>query len=400
MNKLTNEDFTNLNDIRINILKKRLASCDDIELLESLTIEHPELSYERYKRLLVLKGKAFREAQFVTIGQSGCSIVSLMVFNENDYATPFSKSILSSINKIKNMLESDFNVAFSFDNFDGASFELALYIAAYCLKYDRTIKDNIVFSGIINQDTIETPYFSKKQACVKKNKKRLIGNMSLQNALLESLNPKSLIIWASKEKPNTDLEPIIVGELPKRSWKNIISKTASKIVPNARLAFRCPATFAFGLAAKLGSNHSYTVLHYALGSYYDIEISRILKEVNENIELLEVDGVVNSKTINLTIHLASHQPSFAPVDGANILIKSKTIGNIAIESYVQITRQINNYINILRKQGAEYFNIVISAPVAIAFMLGWAVGKFLPASLWQYFTKDSQYYKVFDVNKL
>ncbi len=396
MKKLSNNDFKNLDEIRIDILKQRIANCEDIELLESLEIPNALLSYERYKRLLILKDKPFKEAQFITIGQTNCNIVSLMVYKDG-YIRPINNN---SINKVKSLLNFDFNVIFNNDRFDGASFELALYMAGYCLKNNRTVKDHLVFSGVIHQNKVLTAYFDKKQKCAQKANKKLIGNISLEKAVIQSLNPKSLIIWASKDTLNVAFEPVMVGELKKRGWKNAIIKAASQIPPGCSIAFRCPATFAFGVGAKLGSTYSYEVLHFANGQYQGFTTSRKLKEIDGNTSLLEIEGNIG-KIVNLTIHIASHQPGFAPVDESNVLVKTKTTGNIPISEYEEIVRQINNCINNIRKQNiVEHFNIVLSMPVAMAFALGWAVGKFIPASVYQYFVTDNKYCKVFDVNRL
>jgi len=396
------EYLDNLNNKRREILIEQIKNTHDVESLKKIPKSEDLLYYCAQKRLLELYNKPYKEAEFVVVGNRQNKFIKLLVFEGN------SEDIRTK--KIKDFLKCTFDVVFDDNNFAGDSYQLAMYAAVYALIYDRNIIENLVFSGELKTDHFYTSKFEEKNNFCTKNKKQLIGGefLSITEVKGKSFKPRKVLIWAKDDDSETPVgfKIIKIGILPKESWVNIIKETASKILPDDYLALNGPSTFAFGLGAELGSTRSYTFLNYSTGDYTSpITATRNLKEINNKIDKINIDDTnvdnTANKNINILFYFASHAPK-PPTNKQNIIIEAKDKkGFIALEEYGEIVRQINNAINMIKmRYKFDSFNLVFSMPVGMAFLLGWAVGKFLNADVYNYFPDTSQYYKVFNLKEL
>jgi hypothetical protein len=395
------EYLDNLNNKRREILIEQIKNTHDVESLNKIPKSEDLLYYCAQKRLLELYNKPYKEAEFVGVGNRQNKFIKLLVFEGN------SEDI--RIKKIKDFLKCTFDVVFDDNNFAGDSYQLAMYVAVYALIYDRNIKENLVFSGEFKTDHFYTSKFEEKNNFCTKNKKQLIGGefLSITEVIGKSFKPRKVLIWAKDDDSKTPVgfKRIKIGTLPKQSWVNIIKKTASEILPDDYLALNGPSTFAFGLGAELGSTRSYTFLNfdYSTGDYTSpIRATRNLKEINDKIDKININlDNITDKNINILFYFASHAPK-PPTNKQYIYIEAKDKkGFIPLEEYGEIVRQINSAINMIKMQyKLDSFNLVFSMPVGMAFLLGWAVGKFLNADVYNYFPDTDQYCKVFNLNEL
>lgn len=397
------EYLNNLNSHRKKILKDQISQTNNIQELNQIPSNISDLYYLAQKRLLELENKEYKEAEFVVIGnnQNNTKLIKLLVYDspkQNIYTR-----------KIKQLLNYNFDVLFEDADFAGDSYQLALYIAAYALCYKMKIKENLVFSGALKGGSFVTEkYDEKNNFCSKLNKQLIGGELSITEVVKQSFYPRKILIWASKEKKYyPEFQLIDIGLLPKKSWVSKIKNTKEKINPNDYLAFNGPSVFAFGLGAALGSNYSYTILQFNNGEYKEaITTSRYLKTIDNKTDKIEIteNNVINNTECDILLHFASHAPKNPTTNQnfkQNIVIKSKVTGNISLEDYTEYVRQINVALNqIKEKYHFKTINLVLSMPVAMAFALGWAVGKFLNANLYNYFPNTASYYKVFNLTKL
>jgi hypothetical protein len=395
------EYLDNLNNKRREILVEQIKNAHDVESLKKIPKSEDLLYYCAQKRLLELNNKPYKEAEFVVVGNGQNKFIKLLVFEGN------SEDIRTK--KIKDFLKCTFDVVFDDNNFAGDSYQLAMYAAVYALIYDRNIIENLVFSGGLKTDHFYTSKFEEKNNFCTKNKKQLIGGefLSITEVISKSFELRKVLIWAKDDdsKIPDGFKIIKIGILPKESWVNIIKETASKILPDDYLALNGPSTFAFGLGAELGSTRSYTFLNfdYSTGDYtYPITATRNLKEINDKSDKININpDKITDKNINILFYFASHAPK-PPTNKQNIIIEAKDKkGFIPLEEYEEIVRQINSAINMIKMQYKfDSLNLVFSMPVGMAFLLGWAVGKFLNADVYNYFPDTDQYCKVFNLNEL
>lgn len=390
--------LNNLNPGKLSILIEQISQSNNIEELKSIPKDKPCVYYYSQKRLFEIEGMPFKETEFVAIGNKQNKLIKVMVFEGKNSTNPYVK-------KISKLLKFDFDTIFDDLNFEGDSYNLALYIAAYALLHSKNIKENYCFSGVIDEAlNITTPSFKEKQKFANSKNKIMLGeNLSLHEILRETFYPDRKIILAKEE----DLilpgfKVLKIGFLQKDDWTSIIKKTAKFIEPEDEIAFNCPSSFSFGLGAYLGSLYFYKVLHFQAGKYEQALItSRYLKAIDYNFnDLIISQPESQSSEYNILFHFASHEP-LPPTQNPTIKIETKIKGNISSNDYEEITHQINNAINYLKREYKfEKVNLVFSMPVDMAFALGCAVGKFLNASIYHYFFESGSYFKVFDLNAL
>ncbi|PMP65195.1 SAVED domain-containing protein [Desulfurella multipotens] len=388
----------NLNPKRLEILKEQIKNSHDIETLRNIPENYRSIYYCAKKRLFELENIAFKETEFVAIGNSKNKLIKIIVFKAKNPNNHYTK-------KIKELLKFDFDAIFNDENFDGDSYNLAMYVAAYALMHNKNIKENYCFSGIIDESLkIKTPGLQEKQKYANSKNKILIGeNLNLHEILNQVFMPDRKLILARNEQLSVPgFKVLNVGNLPKIDWTSTIKQAAKFIEPFDEVAFNCPASFAFGIGAYLGSIYPYKVLHFQSGQYLQaLDTDRELKTIDYNFSELVINTLESApKELNILLHFASHEPT-APTNKPTIKIEAKVKGNIPIENYKETTRQINNAINYLKRQYQfKKVNLVLSMPVAMAFALGCAIGKFLNASVYHYFFDSGSYFKVFNLSDL
>lgn len=214
------------------------------------------------------------------------------------------------------------------------------------------------------------------------------------------------------------------------AWRRLIHKLEDKFwrlaerIPGRKvyqIFLAGPSTLALALGATIGSRSEYVFYHYMAGSgnnpYHRVidfsreefrEGSHILKTAVPEYRLIRVRGLeklgrTRKREALAAIHLAAHNPSGdvekrARAEGRPaIFIDSDFGGTIPLEQdWVALSREISSVIlQASARANIDRLHLFLSLPLPIAFALGSALGKFVRATVYNYFTPPGEYAGVF-----
>jgi hypothetical protein len=183
-----------------------------------------------------------------------------------------------------------------------------------------------------------------------------------------------------------------------------IEKIGNIVVLN--VFFKCPIPLAISLGASINVSKPIVLWHYEpskKGNYVrviDLTFNRrqklrrpIQAEEQNALKHIKVSVKRNegSRTVAISIYLASHKPKIDKYDGDIIEVKSATPCYISpAEDWLEIVNEIYNVIMNEVNSGKEV-DVYASMPLPIAFALGMALGNKSPVRLYHWF-QDKQMY--------
>lgn len=187
-----------------------------------------------------------------------------------------------------------------------------------------------------------------------------------------------------------------------------------------------PAALAVALGATVGSRNEFVFYHYQPGTgsnpYHAVvdfsadsipEGPHILKSRLTQFEFIEVSGIEELEQsketeVLIAVYLAGHDPipdvrrrgrdSGLPV----VTIESKFKGTIPLDiDWIRLSREVSTVLfNAAGKENIDRLHLFLSTPLAIAFCVGTALGKFVRATVYNYFPNPGKYFEVFKLEEL
>jgi hypothetical protein len=220
-----------------------------------------------------------------------------------------------------------------------------------------------------------------------------------------------------------------------QSWKETILRIERKFwrlaerLPGRKvyhIFMNGPSTLSLALGATMGSRNEFTFYHYMPGTgsnpYHPLidfkvaEVSvgpHILKSRVKELEFIRVSGVENiDKNKNsealVAIYVAGHNP-ISDVSKRSketgipmVTIESRYEGTIPLEvDWIRISSEISSVLlNIAGNESIDRLHLFLSMPLALAFCVGTALGKFVRATVYNYFPNPGKYFEVFKLEEL
>lgn len=220
-----------------------------------------------------------------------------------------------------------------------------------------------------------------------------------------------------------------------KDWHNTILKIRERFwelaaeLPGRKVyqfIMNAPASLALALGATIGSRNEYIFLHYMAGTgenpYHDVidfskeQISagvRILHtriDKFEHIQALGLEDLNQSKPVEIlvAIHLAGHCPIGDVAKRSKetglpmIVIQSHFGGTIPLNAdWIRIAREVANVLlKVSSQENTERLHLFLSLPLPVAFCVGTALGRFVRATVYNYFPKPGRYFEVFKLEEL
>jgi hypothetical protein len=166
------------------------------------------------------------------------------------------------------------------------------------------------------------------------------------------------------------------------------------------------ASLGFLVGALIGARKKTVILHYQGGYYKAIDMSKDPRVIKQNVSEYKVIQFQDCNTdkedkeeVALILNIASHNPighSKSYIEKNLPQIKSICVistiysGNIPLEEFLTISRELYTYINTIK----EKIHLFYSIPVPIAISLGMAIAHFKDITLYHFDSKKSEYTKI------
>uniref|UniRef100_A0A7C4RXD0 SAVED domain-containing protein n=1 Tax=Fervidobacterium pennivorans TaxID=93466 RepID=A0A7C4RXD0_FERPE len=181
------------------------------------------------------------------------------------------------------------------------------------------------------------------------------------------------------------------------------------------LSLMVPATFALALGMNLSRSQipPMVVYHYQAGRYFPvvdlIDNPRKVKDISKSMEniLLDFENEATSKECAILIQFASHSMKSSVAEflkknntSCSMLeITDKSVGNLEIGDWSKEVSEVYKAIQDIRRENyIERFHFFMSAPISFAFVLGLSLGRYVPATIYQFIPSSQEIYK--DVIKI
>lgn len=219
------------------------------------------------------------------------------------------------------------------------------------------------------------------------------------------------------------------------AWRETISKIDRRFwrlaerIPGRKvyhLFMNGPATLAMALGAVIGSRTEFIYYHFMPGTgtlpYHPVvdfrsetipEGPHILKSRVDDYRLVRVSGMERldpdrCTQVAVAIHLAGHDPTgdvrqWVRADGHPVVtIASRFRGTIPLTAdWIRLAREVATpLLEMMGREGVERLHLFLSAPLPVAFCVGVALGRFVRASVYNYFPEKGAYEEVFKLEEL
>ncbi|OPX35834.1 hypothetical protein B1H10_00355 [candidate division KSB1 bacterium 4484_188] len=217
-------------------------------------------------------------------------------------------------------------------------------------------------------------------------------------------------------------------------WKTTITKIENKFwrlaerIPGRKtyhFFMNGPATLAFAMGATIGSRNEYVFYHYMPASgrnpYHDIinfeksdspEGHHKLKTKIKKYKMIHASGEdklngMPRRDVLVALYLAGHSPVGDVTERSKqsglplIVIQSKFKGTIPLDQdWILLSQEVSSVLlDIAGRENVERLHLFLSVPLPIAFCVGSAMGKFVRATVYNYFPGLGGYEKVFNLEE-
>lgn len=222
--------------------------------------------------------------------------------------------------------------------------------------------------------------------------------------------------WISRRESNLpadrDAWLNAISRIEKAFWRLAATIPGKKVY---HFFINAPAALAMGIGALLGSRNRYVLYHYqgSGGKLYHpvlrVETTRELKTQINHYKSINVEGIEEVKgEVFVSLYLAGHDPRGAVARLAEgkrasmVSVTGKFEGAIPIENdWLNIAKEISSLmLDLSARKEVKRLHVFLSLPVVISFAVGSALGKFVPASVYNWFPSENSYCEVLRLEEL
>ncbi len=169
------------------------------------------------------------------------------------------------------------------------------------------------------------------------------------------------------------------------------------------LGFDGPASLFLGFGVATGMV-PFTVYHYRKETSDYVRVTDCTRDYKERTEEFRelrfslLEGKMEEACIE--VKLASHEPFFPNCSSVlEVEIKTKR-GNIELEKFVDVVRELYSFFNLLYDRGVRKFKVILSVPVVVGFLLGTAIGNYWDIEVYQYFKPEEKVLPVLNLREI
>ncbi|MFN3978330.1 SAVED domain-containing protein [Sulfurihydrogenibium azorense] len=412
----------------------------DYKLLsEKLNLSEDEI-YE-----IFVKGKQAFEVYFPVYlpDEEEAHLYKALIVEGTSKTFTFNKFV--DLQTIKAAANKDFFVIFS-NYFTGDSYQFS--IVAGLIAKDKNILKNLAFTGKVSSSGKILPvnHVNEKEKITKANEKNLITpddistleelefwlnssqipviliNRNTDNNIKESLNQietlikqdcpyftiKNLIKFYNLSEEDLYIITPSIDFSNREELLNILKQFEERLeklfsVRNSILYISLSvASLGFLVGSLIGARKKVVILHYQ-GEYRKaIDMSKDPRVIKENVKeysIIQPESCNTDQEIALILNIASHNPvNFAksyieknlPHVKSTCVINTIYGGNIPLEEFLTISRELYTYINTIK----DKIHLFYSIPVPISISLGMAIAHFKDITLYHYDSKNTTYIKI------
>jgi len=375
---------------------------------------------------------------FPAVGNShSCIVQGIAVPGADNVCSPW---LNVKADSVKNLIKEGFLLCFD-RKFQGNSFQASL---AYSLLF-KNVPEGFMLSGKVDEKgNFTADRVKEKEELVRKRGFKLIteGNIFKIHEVLSGENVTVPFVVSTGTPPirsfcksaNIDIKTLVKvfglsadafslelpAHLPPSNWRRFVNEFSQKVEnlkkvvanPFLHVGLRTPASLAFGMGASLGTGKiPVAVYHYENGRYFRVADlstnSRKIKLRRKHLKLIgveELTGISSGQAV-IAIQIASHETfKRAKLFAENIkadyfYISAKNYkGAIPLDvDWTEVVSEVYSILNSIYDKGYEKMHIVMSVPVAIAFLLGMAVGNYWHVIVYNYFRDSGGYEPVLNV---
>ena len=397
---------------------------------------------------IFVKGKQAFEVYFPVydLEEKESKLYKVLIVEETSKTYTFNRFV--DLQHLKSAVNKDFFVIFS-NYFTGESYQLS--IVAGLIAKNKSLLQNLAFTGKVSSSGKILPvnHIQEKEKTVQENKKTLItpDDISTLQELDFWLNsPEMPVILLNRNTDNNlkeslqQIEALIKQDYPYFNIKNLLKfynlleedlyiitpsvdfsnredllnllkqfeEKLEKLfsVKNAILYLSLSiASLGFLVGSLIGSRKKAVILHYQGGYYKAIDMSKDPRVIKQNvseykiIQFQDCNNDKEDKEVALILNVASHNPVSSsksyveknlPQVKSICVISTNYMGNIPLEEFLTLSRELYTYINTIK----EKIHLFYSIPVPISISLGMAIAHFKDITLYHYDSKKSEYIKI------
>ncbi len=214
-----------------------------------------------------------------------------------------------------------------------------------------------------------------------------------------------------------------IAKIDRRFWRLAERIPGRKVY---HLFMNGPAALAMALGAVIGSRTDFVYYHFMPGTgtmpYHPVvdfssvtipEGPHILKSRVDQYQLVRVTGMErldldDRSQVYVAIHLTGHNPigdvrQRARADQRPVVtIESRSPGTVPLSAdWIRLAREVATpLLEMMGREGVERLHLFLSTPLPIAFCVGVALGRFVRASVYNYFREMGTYEEVFKLEEV
>ncbi len=268
---------------------------------------------------------------------------------------------------------------------------------------------------VLNKDKTEIERSLEKiEQIIKKTK----AQYSLDKLLkIFSLEKEDFYVETSNVAPQEEVWMSLLNRVKDKLQKIYSSLNHPKITLHIATSI---ASLSVGIGVILGIKRSYVIYHFQNEEYFPVlhldtpqslrSLKQTTKDILEHQEFINIDmHIENSESINLILHLASHNPvadvvSFTKNQSYVYISDKRSQGNLPLdeELWRGYLSEVYSLINILKARYLiKRFDLFISCPSAMALALGMIVGNYFDINVYNYYRNlPEKYFRVFNITEL